>query len=536
MTVTYTDINRSELNELIQRVEHAIEHDLALGTEDLRKLLAAIQTLLIVHNKIDQDECTLHKLKKLLGMVTQSERRPSPQKMGSKKGASSKKRKLPIEQKTEIQHHKLEEYQKGSVCPVCQIGKLYKHEPAQLLRITGHAPLTATKHISEQLRCNGCLGVVTATLQEEVLVDGHANQKYGYSARAWMAISKCYSGMPYHHQSNLNHLMGCSVSASTIFDQCQLVAEALEPVFIEMQSEAANGYHFAIDDTHNRILEQKPEMRERPDGKGKRLRSGIYTSGLISETQEGHEIILFETSLGHAGEHLDSILKHREANLPCPLIMSDALSNNSSKYVVEKVFCNSHARRKFYDLKNKSPEEIEWVLEQYSQIWKNEREAKEKHFNVTKRLEHHISHSLPIMQTIRQWATNKIESFDFEEHSGLGEAIKYFLRHYDNLVKFCTIEGAKIDNNRMEERLKIKIRSRKNAHFYKTPKGAKVANIITSVIATTDVAGLNSFDYLLKIQQNRVEVKQKPSSWLPWNYLDTLAQKQHKLLKPDKVD
>jgi hypothetical protein len=51
--------------------------------------------------------------------------------------------------------------------------------------------IEATQHITEQLRCNACQELRTASLPEEVLADGHANQQYGYSARSLMAIHKC---------------------------------------------------------------------------------------------------------------------------------------------------------------------------------------------------------------------------------------------------------------------------------------------------------------------------------------------------------
>ena len=102
---------------------------------------------------------------------------------------------------------------------------MYKHEPGQLLRITGHAPYEAVRHVSEQLRCNCCQQVYKAPLPTEVLADGTANQQYGYSARALMAIHKFYSGIPYYHQGNLADTFGYAISASTIFDQCEAVAK-----------------------------------------------------------------------------------------------------------------------------------------------------------------------------------------------------------------------------------------------------------------------------------------------------------------------
>jgi len=48
----------------------------------------------------------------------------------------------------------------------------------------------------------------------------------------------------------------------------------------------------------------------------------------------------------------------------------------------------------------------------------------------------------------------------------------------------CKYEGALIDNNRMEQALKLLILSRKNSLFYNTENGAIVGNILTSLLAT----------------------------------------------------
>ena len=88
---------------------------------------------------------------------------------------------------------------------------------------------------------------------------------------------------------------------------------------------------------------------------------------------------------------------------------------------------------------------------------------------------------------------------------------------YDGLTLFCQVIRAPIDNNRMEEGLKIKIRSRKTSHFYKTQIGADVANVLTSVIATAYRNEVNPFHYLNCLQRNRESVKADPASWLPWN-------------------
>lgn len=523
------EIDRKALAELIVRVEEAIEHNLALSVGDLKLLLLAISTLCTLQEKIESDDVTLHKLRKLLGMIQQSERRSTSSKTSkgkkdkknNKKSNTNKKKSAPKPPK--VIHHAMTEYQRGQVCPACQIGKLYKFEPSTFLRVTGHAPFEAEKHIVEQLRCNACQEIYKAPLPEAVLEDGDANQMYSYSARTLMVIDKFFSGLPYYHQANLSDIFGYPISASTIFDQCEQVADAVMPVFYELKRQAAMGYQFLLDDTRNRILEQKPELRDKPNGKGQVLRTGVYSSGLIAQLADGHEIILFETSLGHAGEHLGSILKFRPLGLDPPLTMSDALSSNSViALAVKAASCNSHARRNFFDIKSRHPAEIDWVLETYARIWKSEDDVKEKNLNPDQRLAYHQQHSLPAMQAIRDWAAKKKEEEDFEEYSALGKAIHYFLRHYDKLILFCIEPGALIDNNRMEEKLKILIRGRKMAHFYKTVNGAGVANVLISLIATAYDADENVYDYLIAIQKHKQHVKEEPNAWLPWNYKKTL--------------
>ena len=530
MTVTDEpiEIERSELAALIERVEEAIEHDLALSVEDMKLLLSAISTLCTLQSKLEQDDMTLYKLRKLLGMIRQSEKRKrssSQAGSGGKRSKTQKSKKVKNKRSPpKVEHHKLQAHQKGDKCPACSCGKLYKFEPSRLLRVTGHARYEVTQHIVEQLRCNACQQLYKAPLPDSVLEDGDANQMYGFSARSLMVLDKFYSGLPYNHQENLADIFGFPINASTIYDQCELVANDAKPILYELKRQAACAASFLIDDTRNRILEQQPQLRDKRRGKGKQLRSGVYTSGLIAQCDEGHEIILYQTSLGHAGEHLDSVLAHRDTNLAAPLVMSDALSSNKSANVsVISCFCNAHARRQFFDLEERYPQELGWVLDSYSKIWEHNEQCQIDKLSAIERLAYHQQHSLPVMESLREWALKKQQAEDFEEHSALGKAISYLLKHYEALTQFCKEPGALLDNNRMEEKLKIPIRGRKTAHFYKTAIGAEVASDLISLIATTISSGVNVYEYLCAIQRNSEKLKFRAQDWVPWRFRETLA-------------
>ncbi len=96
--------------------------------------------------------------------------------------------------------------------------------------------------------------------------------------------------------------------------------------------------------------------------------------------------------------------------------------------------------------------------------------------------------------------------------------MKYMLKHWKKLRRFLTTPGAPLDNNIVEAILKIPIRIRKAAMFYKTQHGANIGSILLSLIVTAQLCGENPLDYLVALQENKSSVFKDPSLWLPWNY------------------
>ena len=144
----------------------------------------------------------------------------------------------------------------------------------------------------------------------EVLADGAAGQKYGHSARSAMGIAKYFGGEPFFRQATVQGLFGVSLSASTIFEQCEQLADALNPIYRALQRAAASATLFYLDDTTHRILEAKPVEKTRNGVT--RLRTGGATPRRcwrIAERGGASRIVLFQTNVGHAGEWMDEILK-----------------------------------------------------------------------------------------------------------------------------------------------------------------------------------------------------------------------------------
>jgi hypothetical protein len=340
--------------------------------------------------------------------------------------------------------------------------------------------------------------------------------KYDETAPAMVALLKYGTGVPFHRIDWLQQLLGIPMPASTQWDLVQKAATVLEPAFEELIRQAAQGDVIHNDDTTMKLLD-RPDLHK----EGKKQRTGVYTTGIVSKAQN-HRMALFLTGMQHAGENLADVLKHRVEELAKPIQMCDALAaNTKGEFNTLLAHCLAHARRKFVDVVESFPEECRHLLETLSGVYCNE--AMTKAMPPPERLNYHKEHSQPLMRNLHVWMLDQLEGRKTEPNSGLGQAITYTLKHWEELTLFLREPGAPLDNNICERALKRAILHRKNSLFYKTINGANVGDLFMSLIHSAELNQANPFDYLVELQRNHALMEENPEEWMPWNYRETLA-------------
>ena len=70
----FNDMSSDEIDQFIKRVEEVIDYGLSLEKKNLVLLLEAFKACLFLQEKLINNDLTILKLKKLLGMVQSSER------------------------------------------------------------------------------------------------------------------------------------------------------------------------------------------------------------------------------------------------------------------------------------------------------------------------------------------------------------------------------------------------------------------------------------------------------------------------------
>src|SRR5262245_30167509 len=222
-----------------------------------------------------------------------------------------------------------EELAVGQRCPVCGHGTLYALPPSVEIRIDGHGLLSAMRYALDKLRCSACGQIFTAGLPA-----GVGEEKYSARARAVLAVSRYYLGVPGYRLQGCQAMLGGPVPDATQWDRIEVVGDCAYKVFAQMEREAAQGELIFHDDTAVRILaliEENRDLVAAAQAQGLSTtteRTGMHTTALVVKIGE-HTAILYYSSRCHAGEKLQGLLDKREAGRDKPLAMSDVIGSKA---------------------------------------------------------------------------------------------------------------------------------------------------------------------------------------------------------------
>ena len=527
------DFTPDEIEALMTRIENQ-----QLAADDFPLLADVVRAMLWMESSLKEKKLSIARLRAIFGVKTESAKKlagllqsanpdssknnaqmDNPSAKSDQSNQDSKKNKeldrghghRPSSEYKEAEIIQIahEALKKGSICPECGKGKLFNLSPGTVIRISGQPWLNVSIYKPERLRCPVCQKTFTAKLPQELYTESRVDK----TAKAIVSILKYRGGVPFYRQEQIQSIMGNPISDTEIWNMTCDVANCLEPVFTELCKLAANAECIHNDDTTAKILDlMKENEKKNPE------RTGIFTTGLLAK-KDDKQIALFFTGRQHAGENLNDLLDMRNEGLPIPIQSCDALSRNLPKdYETRVGYCNAHARRNFYEITSHWPVECLKVVSGFDLVFLNDKIAKQNNLIPEARLEWHQNKSAPIMTEMRVYCRQLVDAKRVEPNSSLGKAIRYLENYWEGLTLFLRVPGVPISNNDDERLLKRAVLNRKNAYFFKSTAGARIADVLLSVIETCVLNEINPYKYFIAIQENAKQLLHDPGSWLPWNY------------------
>lgn len=404
----------------------------------------------------------------------------------SKRGRKKLPEHLPVK---EVIHDVSEQ---DRVCPDCSqamtsigddVTELLDHVPASYFRV---------RHVRRKYACRECQGnVISAPAPPKPIEKGMA----GAGLLAHIITSKYCDHLPLYRLEGIIKRHGVDLGRSTMCDWMFDSANLLAPIVERMRAEIMRSKVVFTDDTT--IPYQDTDSTKTKTGR-------LWTH--IGDPE--HRFVYFDFTTDHSRDGPERMFRGYEG-----YIQADALSQYDrifSEKIIE-VACWAHARRKFFEQKDKFPDIAYRMLAMIRELYAVEAEASEFELAqlIASRLEDPaavLDMDRPYRHELRQKRSRPILD-RIEEYlksvcgmappsMGISGAIQYTLKNWDALRRYLEQGYLEIDNNLSERTIKVVVLGRKNWLFAGSETGGLTAATLFSLTATCKLLKIDPYAYL----------------------------------------
>jgi len=394
--------------------------------------------------------------------------------------------------------HDVNEKEKVCECG-CQKAKIGEEVSEQLDVIP--PSFKVIQHVRPKYACKQCqLGVSIASMPTLLLPKSIAAP----GLVAYTITAKYVDHLPLYRQEQIWQRYGVDIPRNTVCGWLMKTAEICEPLWALIAEHIQESNYIQADESPVQVLKEPGRTNQQ------KSYLWIYRGG--PPDQIGVYFIYQET---RSGQHARDFLKDFEGYL-----QTDGYAGYDwvdKKVGITHLACMAHARRPFAELvklakkTGKSHEAIKLI----GQLYKIE--EKIRFSSAEERLVIRQEESAPIMEKIQKWLDKSICSTP--PKGKLGKAIQYMLDRWEQLNNYLLDGQLQIDNNLIENDIRLFAQGKRNWLFKGSPRGAKAGAIFYSLIKTAKANQLDPYDYLRYMLSKVAECKEREDylKLLPWN-------------------
>lgn len=206
----------------------------------------------------------------------------------------------------------------------------------------------------------------------------------------------------------------------------------------------------------------------------------------------------FEIHPSRSGEVASQLLIESK----CNTLLSDAFGGYSkaiqvanksrpSENPIMGAYCNAHARRRFVEAQKNFPNQVEFYLDTYKDIYAKEKESKT--LSPEGKKEARLAMA-PLFE--RMWQQGPKDLANISTQSSLAKAILYFQNTYEGLTRCLYDPQIPLDNNLQERLLRRPVIGRKTWYGTHSKRGAQTAAKLFTIIQSCRLCQVNPREYL----------------------------------------
>jgi transposase len=365
-------------------------------------------------------------------------------------------------------------------CPCCggalhQIGE----DVAERLDVV---PTTFRVLVTRRPRygCRSCEGAVVQAPAPARIVEG------GIPTEALIAqvlVSKYADHLPLYRQAQIYARQGIQLDRSTLADWVGRAAWYLRPLRDRILEELRQSERLFADETTAPVLDP---------GRGRTKTGQLWAYARDDRPWGGHSppMVAYVYAPDRKGERAEAHLGDFAG-----ILQVDGYGGYTAlakrRHGIQLAFCWAHARRKFYELADKSPVATE-VLRRIALLYVIEGEV--RGLPAAQRRDARNDRSRVIVDDLRQYLEAKNRQVSAK--SKLGEAIRYALTRWAGLSRFLDDGRIDLDSNPVERSIRPLALNRKNALFAGSDEGGDNWAVIATLIENCKLSRINPHTWL----------------------------------------
>jgi len=343
----------------------------------------------------------------------------------------------------------------------------YEYIPAQL---------TVIEDICKKYAC-ACT-VKTATKPSQPIEKSTA----GASLLAQVIVAKTADHLPLHRQEKIFERHGVDISRKTMGGWLAQCADLLKPLYGSMKEVLFQSKVIGTDDTSVKVLDVKLPF-------ARTGRIWPYSG------DAAHPVILYDYTATRERAGPEEFLKGYRGYLQADAYGGyDAFFKDPARGLIE-VGCWAHARRYFHKALESDQPRMGPALLLIAQLYRMEKQARP--LTAEDRLGLRQLQSQPILEKLHNYLS-EIQA-EVLPKSPEGRAVRYTLKNWAALARYCEDGDLQIDNNATERAIPGVAVGRKNWVFFGSDEGGKTAAVLRSFVASCQRVGVDPFVWLKDI-------------------------------------
>lgn len=403
---------------------------------------------------------------------------PAPeQEDGQDKAPKAKPRRAPLPAnlpRVDITHEP-ENTQCGCGCQMKRIGE----DVSEKLDYTP-GTFTVERHVRGKWACGACQKLVQAPMPACIIDKGIPTAKL----MSYVVVSKHGDHLPLYRLEEIFARSGVPISRSTLAQWLGQCGVQLKPLYEALKAQVMAHGVLHADETPVAML--KPGT-----GKTHRAYLWAYSPGAF----EPMKAVVYDFADSRSGEHARTFLGDWKGSLVC-----DDYGGYKASFAkgITEVGCMAHARRKFFDLHANGTSHIAGqALQTIGLLYDIERETQV--LSAEDRQVIRQDKSRRVADAMHGWML--AQRSQVANNSATARALDYSLKRWQALTRFIDDGRLPIDNNWIENQMRPIALGRKNWLFAGSLLAGQRAAVLTSLIQSAKLNGLDPMAYLSDVLQ-----------------------------------